>query len=123
MTIITDADLDARVAKGAGLFDERYPGWASHINRDALDVGNTRYCAAAQVVCGSSEDDAYEGAMDELNLGIYDSETVAFGFILTTDEGIAFNEANNCDGDTTLIYAPLTAAWHRAINQRLKEQP
>lgn len=126
-TTPTDAELDARVSKGAALFDERYPRWAALINRDALDLSDTRYCAAAQIVTGSQDDDSYVYAMDELFGGCRSAdEPFDHGFSLSCWEVRAYAKELGLAPDVQAqnrdkIYAPLTAAWQRAIDARLNK--
>lgn len=113
----TEADYDAFVATGAALFDGRYPGWEATVNLDLLNQYDTRYCVAAQVVCHSADDDAYQGAMDELGFLTF-QEAWTHGFCLSrelADERIM----ELGDDDPAEIYAPLTDAWRRLITSRL----
>lgn len=121
MTIITtdfptDAELDARVAKGAALFDARRPDWAHGVARELLDMYSTRYCVAAQVIFCSDSDDAYQDAMEELGI-TYGDQAVEHGFSLSWREVRDAPHASSAP--LVELFVPLTAAWLRAIDARL----
>jgi hypothetical protein len=117
---ITDVDLDARVARGAALFDEKFPGWADRIDLAMLDVSSTRDCPAGQVVCNAAGDDAYQDAMDELGFPLFGDGPADHGFILSITEHLAFSDAASSE-DKVAVYAPLTEAWRRAAITRRGE--
>lgn len=118
MTITTtDTGLDTRVARGAALFDERYPGWED-IDRDALNMGDSQFCVAAQVVCNSRDgDDSYINAMEALGF-TSDAEAIEHGFSLSWQEVRCVPLASA--RPLAKAFAPLTAAWLRAIDARLE---
>jgi hypothetical protein len=115
----TDTELDARVLKGARILDARYPGWELDVDLRALDVSDTQFCVAAQIVCHSDGDGAYMGAMDQLGLDV-DDDRMAHGFTLGTKEIGVFAHRLN-DAERTEVFAPLTDAWKRLITARLAE--
>lgn len=115
----TDAELDVRVARGARLLDRHQPGWPDTVWLEALDVSDTQFCVAAQVIGNSSGDDAYMDAMDKLRLNDPTSREEC-GFTLGMhDVGILSYRLNS--HERTAIYAPLTNAWKRLITARLTE--
>ena len=50
---MTEVEYQARlanmVANGAEFMDSRYPGWASEIDLEALDMSDVRYCILGQL--------------------------------------------------------------------------
>lgn len=47
--MITKAEAETRVARGAAYLDSKWPEWAQHINTDALDMGSSCSCVLGQM--------------------------------------------------------------------------
>lgn len=119
-TFPTDTELDERVARGIARLEPVFPGWLRTINRDELDLAYTNLCVAGQLSGHrGTPDDRYLLTMDQLGLGTGDG-AISHGFCLSWREIDARHLELGTDDDPTETYAPLTAAWLRAINARLK---
>lgn len=46
---MTPQEARERVARGAALLDEKYPGWADRINLERFDLGNACTCVLGQL--------------------------------------------------------------------------
>ena len=97
------ADLKAaiiarKVAKGAGLMDEKVPYWFTKIDTDKLSITCPRNCVLAQVFDGA--DRGYVSGL--VFLGIPD-EAIEYGFTCFFEDEARINEA-----------------WRRAIHERLQ---
>lgn len=118
MTTPTANELDARVAKGAALLDEKDPGWLDVIDIDRLDVHSTVDCVAGQLFsAGTDPDGAFCNTMYRLGLDTADGAT-AYGFQLRVWEVHWRAEELGINATGAQIYAPLTDAWKRLITAR-----
>jgi len=118
MTILTDAILDARAAKGAALLDPRHPHWRDEISILTLDLSNVDCCVLGQLYTPSDRDvSAFERGWRDLGLNLLTA--VQSGFILSGSEIEARYHEGARSGDE--IYSPLTGAWTRLILGRREE--
>ena len=93
--------MEANVARGSALMDEKRPGWHNRIDLKKLDVSSGSYCVLGQD-CGS-----YTRGLRKLGISRGSSE---YGFC--TGEG------------TSGRYRELTKLWKREIEvRRLRDIP
>jgi hypothetical protein len=97
--------IEAQVARGAALLDEKLPGWDQRIDLDNLDLGNKCNCVLGQEF---DDDDAvgplefgYDAGLRELFAGD-DDKAVDHGFLAADYEP----------------HDQLTAEWRRVILAR-----
>lgn len=84
------SDLDAKVARGIALLDDRMPGWRQRIDLDLLDMSSCDFCILGQL------------------FGDYDDGFVALGL----DRGCPYGFDDE-DED----YLELARTWDRALTE------
>lgn len=110
-----DTDLiEARVARGAALFDAKRPGWDDRIDLDRLDMLDTRTCVVGQEFAGQPE--VRDGWGDPYDLG---TDVLFPHFVGNTSaiDGAAIEHGFDRQA-RVYDYAELTAAWKRLILAR-----
>lgn len=112
-------DYEARVAKGVALLDEKFPGWAEHIDVDTLMIASSNRCVTAQLAAWQSNDPDtdYRDGMNLLDLTVgecNDGSYTMHGFNAETEdaEGLPVGYLQHRAYDT------LEAAWKRVISER-----
>lgn len=98
-----DKAVEARVARGAALLDEKHPGWDRLIDLETLDMTSGTRCVLGQLY-GTLDD-------GEAVLGLGRAQTARHGFICTS---AAFY---GC------ICGELAAPWRAEIARRLGSAP
>lgn len=63
----TNAEIEARVERGARLLDEKNPGWAWDINLDKLDMSSCYRCVLGQLYDGYSYGLGQIGLLHEID--------------------------------------------------------
>lgn len=111
---MTDIDYAARVAKGVALLDVKWPGWATEIDVDTLDVAEPYRCVTAQYANLKIQNGSYF-ATGMRALGLEEGEDgsyVAHGFNVEGDYDENVNESASDAHDT------LNALWKGVIAER-----
>jgi hypothetical protein len=114
-----EIDYAARVQRGIALMDEKWPDWATEIDLDTLDIGESDRCVTAQydAFMQKAEDREhvsgwyFEGMK---RLGIGDNETyAAHGF-----NGDYVFEDGEINGVTPGAFDALNGLWKAEIERR-----
>lgn len=100
-----------RVAKGAALLDEHYPGWAARIAADDLAMSLCDKCVLGQVY--GDYWDGFRTIKKRMPWGLY--STADFGFTLRDSEQ---TEAKLL-GEGLVRFDRLADAWRAEIRQRI----
>lgn len=104
-----DIDYAARVARGIALMDEKWPGWATEIDLETLNIADGSCCVTAQYAKHREGRSSYMLGQDLL--GLSDSAYEAHGF---NAEGQSTRVLPCSDGD----YDTLNGLWKAEIERR-----
>lgn len=112
-----NAELDARVARGAALLDKARPGWAAKISLDTLAMESCDRCILGQL-CGEFKRGFKSIIADEPNIVLFRSGE--YGFTLIEDEQwIEVHAVRSTTAAAMARFEMLGDAWRRAIRSRI----
>ncbi|HZE34072.1 MAG TPA: hypothetical protein VE198_21895 [Actinoallomurus sp.] len=105
---MTADTIEARVARGAALLDEKLPGWDQRIDLGRLNLQSECNCILGQEFADRSTS-PYMAAVFELGLGNWSASEHGFDLLGEEESRITEREST---------YAALTAEWRTVILAR-----
>lgn len=116
---MTEINYEERVARGIALLDEKFPGWAEHINLALFDIQDPSYCVLSYLSYWQTAYRSY--AEGKVLLGLptggdnYDREATDHGFNVDSDPSDLTLPRGY---DMHYAFIDLTNVWRREIAAR-----
>lgn len=121
MTFITE-DMKLAVKNGSNWLDENYPGWASRINLDNLEMVNCDLCIIGQAAMdtGLHYWDVVDKVTDYAGIETGVAWAISNGFDIDLDVDDIFTDSNEYTQDAIKVLAGLETLWTEEVKKRLE---